>query len=134
MITKIKTWNKFKLDEFMFIIIGKERYILSYPGSGFTGGIINMPSSEVFENHDYLRLDISNIKKWNELDYLGEKDALLILNPEAILEFDDEKYKVKVRTNFADSAWMTLFKNSEADEFMKKICERFKEYRNGSSR
>lgn len=133
MITKIKTWNKFKLDEFMFIIIGKERYILSYPGSGVTGGIINMPPSEVFENHDYLRLDISNIKKWNELDYLGEREALLILNPEAILEFDDEKYKVRVRTTFADSAWITLFKNSEADDFMKKICERFKEYRNGSS-
>lgn len=120
---KIRRWNDFKnVNQFSFLIYSPSRTTLSYIGQSYTSPTqtsgINIKSFE--DDKRLLRLSTDDIIHWGELGGIAETGEVFI-NPDVVLEYNERTLKVRIRTLYAYSSWITLKNNDNAKKFLENI-------------
>ena len=125
---KIKKWNDIKSDQFCYLFNSPERKIICF--AGHSESAATWVNTDAFEEEKrYIHIDFEDIKSWREIENVlpNLESGRLIINPDSILEYDDEKLKIRIRSVFADSSWIRL-KNSDASiQLMEKLNKLFKD-------
>lgn len=123
---KIRKWNDIKSEQFCYLFDSAERKIICFAGH-FESAATWVNTDAFEEEKRYIHIDFEDIKSWKEVEnVINLESGKLIINPDSILEYDDEKLKIRIRSVFADSSWIKLKNSDTSIQFIEKLNKLFK--------